>query len=99
MLQQMELKTPFSVPPMAEGFNVNEYQPTLNHQIPQQSSRRISKKSEEAYRRNEPVARVKGIMVRELIENNEFESYSSEPIRGLGGEELEGEYRREKRPR
>lgn len=79
MLQQRGLNTPLSLPLVAEGFSVNEPQPTLNHQAPQQSSKRTNYGDGEVNRRNEHMARARGQVVRELIENNETESYSSEP--------------------
>lgn len=55
----------------------------------------------EASRRNEPVARVKGMIARKLIENNKVESCSFEPAERSGSEEIERKrsYRLEKRPR
>lgn len=88
-----------SIPPVAEELNTNEPQPTLNYQIPQQSSRRIDDGVGEANRRNEPTARVRGRIVRELIENDGVESSSFDMAERLGSEELERNYRLEKRLR
>lgn len=50
--------------PITEGFNVNEAQPTLNHQAPQQSSKRTGEGDVEASRRNEPMARARGQVIK-----------------------------------
>lgn len=99
ILQQRGLSIPLSVPPITEGFNVNEFQSTLNHQTPQQSSRRTGNGDGEASRRNEPLDRVRGRVVKELIENDGAKSYFSKLAEGLESEELETNYRLEKRPR
>ena len=79
MLQQRGLNIPLNVPPVAEGFNTIEPQSIFNYQIPLQSSRRTGERSGGAAREDEPAVRVRGRRVRELIENDEAESYSAWP--------------------
>ena len=77
ILQQRGLNTPLNIPYVANGVHTTEPQPTFNHQISQQSSRRTGEGSRGAGGEEEPAARTRGRRVRELIENDEAESYST----------------------
>lgn len=88
-----------NIPSVTKRFNVNELQPILNHQAPQQSRRRTGDGDGEANKRNEPITRERGRVVREFIENHGAESYYSELVERLESEELEKNYHLKKRPK
>lgn len=67
-----------SIRPVAEGLYTIELQPTLNHYIAQQNSRRTNNGDGEVSQRNELTIQARGRVARELIENDGAESYSFE---------------------
>ncbi|XP_021598868.1 uncharacterized protein LOC110604887 [Manihot esculenta] len=97
MMQQRSPSTPVNVLPVVEEPRTNEPQPTLNH--PQTNNREIGERGRRARGEEEPEARVHGRRVRELIENDEVDSYSARTTRRTESKAWREEYRLEKRPR
>ena len=92
MMQQRGLNTPVNVLPVVEEPRTNEpRQPTLNP--PQTTSRETGERSRRAGGEVEPEARVHGRRARELIENDEVDSYSAGTTGRMGSETWEEEYR------
>ena len=97
IMQQRGLSTPVQVLPVVEEPRTNEPQPTFNH--PQTVSQETGDGGRRAEEEEEPEARVHGRKVRELIENDEVDSYSAGTTRRVGSETWEEEGRQERKPR
>ena len=97
IMQQRGLGTPVNAHPVVEEPRSNEPRPTHNHL--QTDSRDIGERERRIGGDEEPEARIHGRRVREMIENDEADSYSAGTTRETGGEAEGEEYRLEKRPR